>query len=187
MFAAANVGVQTLTIWARQNLQLLTPSQSGWRAISQMVLPLLHAVLKWDLLSEPLSLYGWRLCRTARLVVPARPAWIFASYQMFADANISALFLGKIKNLTRLISVLSLPFKFVRNHKSCPNSAASLLSLQIEAVLLFGRKPWKSLISAMGLRGWRGGEAGNTGPAILSSRVGEEGEARVTVLALHTT
>ena len=29
MLAAANVGVQTLTIWARQNLQLLTPSQSG--------------------------------------------------------------------------------------------------------------------------------------------------------------
>jgi hypothetical protein len=29
-----------------------------------MVLPLLHAVLKWDLLSEPLSLYGRRLCRT---------------------------------------------------------------------------------------------------------------------------
>jgi hypothetical protein len=28
MLAAANVGVQTLTIWARQNLQLLTPSQS---------------------------------------------------------------------------------------------------------------------------------------------------------------
>jgi hypothetical protein len=53
-----------------------------------------------------------------RLVVPARPAWIFASYQMFTAANISALFLGKIKNPTRLISVLSLPFKFVHNHKS---------------------------------------------------------------------
>jgi hypothetical protein len=28
------------------------------------VLPLLHAVLKWDLLSKPLSLYGRHLCRT---------------------------------------------------------------------------------------------------------------------------
>ncbi len=64
-----------------------------------------------------------------QLVVPARPAWIFTSYQMFAAANISTLFLGKIRNLTRLISVLSLPFKFVYNHKSCTNSAASLLSL----------------------------------------------------------
>jgi len=31
---------------------LLTPSQSGWRALVQKVLPLLHAVLKWDLLSD---------------------------------------------------------------------------------------------------------------------------------------
>ncbi len=85
-----------------------------------------------------------------RLVVPARPAWIFVSYQMFAAANISTLFLGEIKNLTQLISVLSLPFKFVHNHKSCPNSAVTLLSLQIEAVLTFGQKPWKSYISAMG-------------------------------------
>ncbi len=28
-YAPKNVGAQTLTIWARQNLQLLTPSQSG--------------------------------------------------------------------------------------------------------------------------------------------------------------
>ena len=45
---------KTLTIWARQNLQLLTPSQSGWRALSQMVLPLLHAVLKWNLVPQRL-------------------------------------------------------------------------------------------------------------------------------------
>jgi hypothetical protein len=32
-----------------------------------------------------------------------------------------------------------------------------------------------------------GGGAGYTGPAILLSRVGGEGEARATVLALHTT
>jgi hypothetical protein len=35
-----------------------------------MVLPLLHAVLMWDLLSEPLSLYGRRLCRTAQIFPP---------------------------------------------------------------------------------------------------------------------
>ncbi len=52
-----NVRFQTLTIWARQNLQLLSPSQSGWRALSRMVLPLLHAVLKWDLLSDLPSLF----------------------------------------------------------------------------------------------------------------------------------
>ncbi len=55
---------QTLTIWARQNLQLLTPSQSGWRALIQMMLPLLHAVFKWGSALRPPSLYGRRLCRT---------------------------------------------------------------------------------------------------------------------------
>ncbi len=64
-----------------------------------------------------------------RLVVPARPAWMFAPIKCSRPRIFWPPFLGKIKNLTRLISVLSLPFKFVHNHKSCPNSAASLLSL----------------------------------------------------------
>jgi hypothetical protein len=74
-----NVRAHTLTIWARQNLQLLTPSQSGWRALGQMVLPLLHAVLKWGSALRPPSLYGRHLCRTVPAVVPARPAKMFAS------------------------------------------------------------------------------------------------------------
>ena len=44
------IGAQTLrllTIWARQNLQLLTSSKSGWRALVQVILPLVHVVLKW--------------------------------------------------------------------------------------------------------------------------------------------
>ncbi len=67
---------------------------------------------------RPPSLYGRR--HTVPAVVPARPAKIFA--------DIFTFFLGKIKNLTRLISLLSLQFKFVHNHKSCPNSAVTLLS-----------------------------------------------------------
>ncbi len=39
-------------------------SQTAWRALSQMVLSLLHAGLKWDLLSDLPSLYGRRVCRT---------------------------------------------------------------------------------------------------------------------------
>ncbi len=46
---AQKIGAQTLTIWARQNLQLLTSSKSGWRALVQVMLSLLHAVLKWGL------------------------------------------------------------------------------------------------------------------------------------------
>ncbi len=41
------IGAQTLrllTIWARQNLQLLTSSKSGWRALVQVMLPLVHVV-----------------------------------------------------------------------------------------------------------------------------------------------
>ncbi len=42
------IGAQTLrllTIWARQNLQLLTSFKSG-RALVQVMLPLVHVVLK---------------------------------------------------------------------------------------------------------------------------------------------
>ncbi len=43
------IGAQTLrllTIWARQNLQPLTSSKSGCRALVQVMLPLVHVVLK---------------------------------------------------------------------------------------------------------------------------------------------
>ncbi len=50
------------------------------------------------------------------------------SVQIFARAYIFTISWGKIKNLSRLLSVLSLYLKFVHNHKSCPNSAATLLS-----------------------------------------------------------
>ncbi len=122
------IGAQTLTIWARQNLQLLTPSQSGWRALVQVMLSLLHAVLKWDVLpGRPAYMGGgsailYRLLYRHDLPKYSRPV------QMFAAANIFTFFLGKIKNLTRLISVLSLQFKLVHDHKSCPDSAVTLLS-----------------------------------------------------------
>ncbi len=90
---------------------------------------------------RPPSLYGWRLCRTVPACCTGTTCQNIRALSMFMAANISTFFLGKITNLTRLISVLSLPFKFVHNHKSCPNSAATLLSLQIEAVLAFGRDP----------------------------------------------
>ncbi len=39
--------LRLLSLWARQNLQLLTSSKSGWRALVQVMLPLVHVVLKW--------------------------------------------------------------------------------------------------------------------------------------------
>ena len=108
------IGAQTLTIWARQNLQLLTSSKSGWRALVQVTLSLLHAVLKWDLHpGRPAYMGGvsavlYQLLYRHDLPKYARPV------QIFAAAYIFTFFLGNIKNLTWLISVLSLQFKFVR-------------------------------------------------------------------------
>ncbi len=92
-----NVRAHTLTIWARQNLQLLTPSQSGWRALSQMVLPLLHAVLKWDLLSGRPAYIGGVSAVLYRLVVPARPAQIFASCPNICGREYFHLFPGNFR------------------------------------------------------------------------------------------
>jgi hypothetical protein len=113
---------------ARQNLQLLTSSKSGWRALVQVMLPLLHVVLKWSAHSgRPAYMGGvspvlYRLLYQHDLPKYLRPV------QISAGAYIFTISWGKIKNLSRLISVLSLHFKFVHNHKNCPNSAATLLS-----------------------------------------------------------
>ncbi len=85
----------------------------------------LKSSFRWCCLSSMQS--SSEICsQTAQLIwavsLPYCTAKIFAPCQMFAAANISTFFLG-IKNLTRLTSVLSLQFKFVHNHKNCPNSA----------------------------------------------------------------
>ena len=61
------------------------------------------------------------------LFCPARAEHL-RSVQISAGAYIFTISWGKIKNLSRLISVLSLHLKFVHNHKSCQNSAATLFS-----------------------------------------------------------
>jgi hypothetical protein len=125
------IGVQTmrlLTIWARQNLQLLTSSKSGWRALVQVMLSLLHAVLKWDLLSDRPAYMGGVSPVLYRLLYRHDLSEYLRSVKISAGAYIFTISWGKIKNLTRLISVLSLHLKFVHNHKSCPNSTATLLS-----------------------------------------------------------
>jgi hypothetical protein len=80
------------------------------------------------------------------------------SVQISAGAYIFTISWGKVKNLFRLISVLSLHQKFVYDHKSCPNSAATLSSPLMEAILAFGRGRQKWLISSSGeCVGWGGG------------------------------
>ncbi len=98
--------MRLLTIWARQNLQLLTSSKSGWRALVQVMSPLVHVDLKWSEDSgcsaykcgiSPVLyrlLYLHDLSKLLRIVRFSARAWIFTiSY-------------GKVKNLSRLLSVL---------------------------------------------------------------------------------
>jgi len=59
------------------------------------VLPLLHAVLKWNLLTDPLSLYGRRLCRTVPACCTGTICLNVRALQMFAAADILTLFSEK--------------------------------------------------------------------------------------------
>ncbi len=120
--------LRLLTIWARQNLQLLTSSKSGWRALVQVMLPLVHVVLKWLEHSGRPAYMGGVSPVLYRLLYRHDLSKYLRSVQISAGAYIFIVSWGKIKNLTRLTSVLSLHLKFVHNHKSCPNSAVTLLS-----------------------------------------------------------
>jgi hypothetical protein len=94
MLAAANVGVQTLTIWARQNLHSVSFSvrlkSSPLRrcCLSSMV-------LKGNLLTDPLSLYGRHLCRTVPACCTGMTCLNVRALQMFAAADILTLFSEK--------------------------------------------------------------------------------------------
>ncbi len=121
------IGAQTLrllTIWARRNLQLLTSSKSGWRALVQVMLPLVHVVLKWSEHSgRPAYMAAsLRYCTGCCTGTTCQNICVLSKY---LRAHIFSPFPGE---KSRLISVISLHSKFVHNHKSCPNSAATLLS-----------------------------------------------------------
>ncbi len=98
------------------------------KSLVQVMSPLVHVDLKWSEGSgrpafmggvSPVLyrlLYRHDLSKFLRIVRISACAWIFTiSY-------------GKFKNLSRLLSVLSLHRKFVHNHNCCPNSAATLPS-----------------------------------------------------------
>ncbi len=70
---------------------LLSPAED----LSQKVLPLLHAVPKWNLLTDPLSLYGRRLCRTGTACCTGTTCLNVRALQMFAAADILTLFSKK--------------------------------------------------------------------------------------------
>ena len=125
------IGAETLrllTIWARQNLQLLTSSKSGWRALVQVMLPLVHVVLKWSEDSGRPAYMGGVSPVLYQLLYRRDLSKYLRFVQISACAYIFTISWGKVKNLSWLLSVLSLHRKFVHDHKSCPNPAATLLS-----------------------------------------------------------
>ncbi len=63
---------------------LLSPAEE----LSQKVLPLLHAVPKWNLLTDSLSLYGRRLCHTVTACCTGMTCLNVRALQMFAAADI---------------------------------------------------------------------------------------------------
>ncbi len=90
-----------LTIWARQNLPLLTSSWSGWRALVQIlvdVLILRHVDLKWSEGSGRSAFMGGVSPVLYRLVVPAQPVKISADVQNSCGCANFHYFLWKIKN-----------------------------------------------------------------------------------------
>ena len=122
------LGAQTLrllTIWARQNLQLLTSSKSGWRALVQVMSPLVHVDLKWSEDSGRPALWAASLpyCTGCCNGTTCQNICALSKY---LRAYIFTISWEKVKNLSRLLSVLSLHRKFVHDHNCCPNSATIL-------------------------------------------------------------
>ncbi len=155
---------------------LLSPAEE---LSSQIVLPLLHAVLKWDLLSEPLSLYGRRLCRTVPACCTGRTCLNVRAHQMFAATDILTLFSGKNKkpNSAHKCPITSIQIR-TRSQKLSEFSCITFKSLNR------GRPPFQSQslkITSFGHgecvgRGGGGSRVHYTGPASLLSRVGGRGQ-----------
>ncbi len=71
---------------------LLSPAEE---LSCQKVLPLLHAVPKWHLLPDPLSLYGRRLCRTVTACCTGTTCLNVRALPILAAADILTLFSEK--------------------------------------------------------------------------------------------
>ncbi len=92
-----------------------------------------------------------------RPVVLAQLVKTSADAKFSAPAEVFTIFCEKSKILSRLLSVLSLPRKFVYDHCCCPNSAIILTVLKMEAILELGRGCQNLSIILWRVCGWGGG------------------------------
>ncbi len=93
--------LRPLTIWARQNLQLLTSSKPGWRALIQILADSVacrtcRPQVIWRL--RPLCFYGRRLSRTVPACCTGTTCQNFCGCQILCARENFHHFLGKIKN-----------------------------------------------------------------------------------------
>jgi hypothetical protein len=93
-----------------------------------------------------------------RPVVPARLVKTSADVKFYAPAEVFTISCEKSKNISWLLSVLSLHRKFVYDHCCCPNSAIILTVLKMEAILEFGRGCQDLAIILLGVWGRGGGD-----------------------------
>ncbi len=109
-----------LTIWARQNLQLQTSSKSGWRALVQVMLPLVHVDLKWSEGSGRSAFMGsvypvlyWPVVRAQNLcgcqILCARPDFHYFSLKIQNPISASKcpITAPKIRTWSQLLSKFS--------------------------------------------------------------------------------
>ncbi len=90
-----------LTVWARRNLQLLTSSWTGWRALVQILvdmLPLCHVDSKWEHSPACSTFMGGVPPVLYRLLVPAWHAKIYAEVKIIGGHAYFHQFLWKLKN-----------------------------------------------------------------------------------------
>ena len=86
---------------------------------------------------------------TGFLYRPDMPKYTRKS-KFLADAHIFTNSCENSKILSRLLSVLSLSWKFVYDHYCCPISAIILTTPKLEAILDFWRGCWKTFPNEMG-------------------------------------
>jgi hypothetical protein len=140
-----------------------------------MVLPLLYAVLKWDLLSDLPSLYGRRLCRTIPACCTGTTCLNIRVLSHVRGREYFSPFSGKNQkpNLAHKCPITAIQIR--------TSQKLSEFSCNTFEPLNRGRPPfWPQILKITSFghgeyTGGGGGEAGYTGPASLLSSVGGRG------------
>ncbi len=129
-----------LTIWARQNLQLLTSSKSGWRALGQILVDSVDSQtcrpqVIWRL--RPLCFYGRRLSRTVLACCTGMTYQNFCGCPIFCALTNFHHFLWKIKK-----SISALSYHCTKN--------SYMITVAVQIQLPYSQTPKWRLSSTLG-------------------------------------